>query len=96
MIKSEFQKKRITEIITNWCDNVKTTPLLRPFDIPALVDNILSEFYRVTFCCGHKGDWLDEGIHIAFKGAEGEVSGLYCKDCAEMYKKDLGAWEVGD
>ena len=35
---------------------------------------------------------------IAFKdmikGKEGEVSGLYCWDCAEEYKRDLGAWEV--
>jgi len=97
MIESEEKKKRLTDIIERWCDNVKAIPLLRSFDIPSLVSQILYEFYHVTFCCGHLGGW-DDGVHIAFKDidkeGEGEASGVYCKDCAEEYKEKFGAWEV--
>lgn len=97
MIESEERRKQITDDISRWCDLVKATPLLRAYDISSLVDTILHEFYKVTFCCGHLGHW-DDGVHIAFKdfenGEECETSGIYCKDCAEKLKQEIGAWEV--
>ena len=40
---------------------------------------------------------MEDSVHIAFKESDGStVSGLYCSDCAEDYKKELGAWEVRD
>ena len=106
-IESEEKRQRLNDAISRWCDNVKATPLLRQGDIGALVQTILWEFYPTTFCCGHLGHYED-GVHIAFKefivdrgdmehgGGIGEVSGLYCRDCADEYKKKLGAWEVQD
>ena len=106
MIKSEEQKKAITEDIKRWCDHIKATPLLRQGDISSLVRTILQEFYHITLCCGHLVESSDDGIVIAFKdfitdrsdmehgGGIGEVSGTYCKDCAAEYKRDLGAREV--
>ncbi len=98
-MKSEEQRKRGTEDIKRWCDHVRATPLSRPYDIPSLVDTILGEFYRVTFCCGHLGD-MDDGITIEFyeynDKSKGTVKGIYCKYCAERYKKEIGAWEIKD
>ena len=106
-IESKENQQRLTEDIKRWCDHVKATPLLRQGDIEGLVRTILGEFYHTTFCCRHLGRY-DEGVHIAFKefivdrgdmehgGGIGEVSGLYCRDCADEYKKELGAWEVND
>lgn len=97
MIESEEKKKRLTSTITHWCEHTKVLPYLRNGDIPSLVRQVLDEFYNVTLCCGHlvKGS---EGVHIAFMdnsdGEMGEISGLYCEDCAKKYKKELGAWEV--
>ncbi len=97
MIESEEKRKRIIEHLECWCDHVKATSLLRNYDIPSLVETILSEFYTVTFCCGHLGHWND-GVHIGFYSYEGRTDetteGLYCKDCAGEYKKKLGAWEI--
>ena len=93
-IESEVKRERLTEIITRWCRLTKTSHLLRDYDIPGLVRQILDEFYRVSLCCGHRVGSLDEGVCIAFKDAGEEVSGSYCKACAEKYKRELGAWEV--
>lgn len=106
MIESEDKRKRLTDTITRWCKHTKTLPLLREHDIPSLVGSILQEFYHTTLCCGHMISEHEDGVHIAFKdfivdrgdmehgGGMGEVSGLYCKECAEKYKKELGAWEI--
>tara|TARA_Y100000310_G_scaffold144390_1_gene143668 strand:- start:32610 stop:32861 length:252 start_codon:yes stop_codon:yes gene_type:complete len=77
---------------------------LRDGDIYGLVSHILEEFYLIHLCCGHLVRELDESIYIAFNDLildrsdmeyrVGEVSGRYCKDCAEKYKKEFGAWEV--
>lgn len=97
MIESEEKRKRLTDIITRWSEYTKVINYLRPYDIHNLVGQVLDEFYSVMFSCGHLGNWED-GVHIAFKdlddGQEGEYSGLYCRDCAEEYKAELGAWEV--
>ena len=105
MIESEAKRQQIKTDISYWCDRVKATPLLRTGDIEGLVQTILEEFYHTTFCCGHLGH-LEDGVHIAFKdfivdrgdmehgGGMGDVSGLVCRDCAEKYKKELGAWEI--
>ncbi len=98
MIKSEEERKRITENIKRWCDHVKATPLLRNGDIYPLVNSILEEFYHITLCCGHMISDFDEGVTIEFYEFEGRkdtIIGTYCKDCAEKYKKELEAWEVG-
>lgn len=105
MIESEVKRKRLTEDIKHWCNHIKTTPLLRQGDIPGLVQTILTEFYHETLSCGHMVS-NGEGVDIAFNdfitdrsdmehgGGIGEVSGRYCNDCAERYKKELGAWEI--
>ena len=97
MIESEAKKARLTEMVTRWCETTKVMPYLWDYDIPALVSSILDEFYKVTFCCGHKGEWED-GVHIEFyeyqDKSKGTVSGIYCRDCVKRYKKELGAWEV--
>jgi len=97
MIESEEKRKNITQLIETWAKNVKIESYLRGYDIPSLVNSILDNFYPVTFCCGHKGNF-DEGVHIEFYTYEGRTdeitSGLYCRDCAERYKKELKAWEV--
>ena len=104
MIESEKKRKRITEDIEHWCDHVKATPLLRGGDIHGLVQAILTEFYHTTFCCGHMGN--GDGVVIAFNdfvtdrsdmehgGGIGEFQGIYCRDCADKYIKELGAWVI--
>lgn len=93
-IESEEKRKRLTELIQRWATHTKVLPQLREYDIPGLVGQVLEEFYHITLCCGHLVRDSDEGVHIAFNDVDGEVSGLYCKDCAEELKKELGAWEV--
>ena len=104
MIESEEKRKRLTEDIEHWCDHVKATPFLRRGDIQGLVHTILTEFYHEIYSCGHMGN--NDGVAIAFRdfivdrgdmddgGDICEVQGIYCKDCAEKYKKELGAWEI--
>lgn len=93
MVKSEEQRKELNDIINRWSEHTKVVQYLREYDIPNLVSQILDVFYKVTFYCRHKGNYED-GVHIAFKGMDGgderEISGLYCKDCAEKYKGELG------
>ena len=97
-IESEEKRKRIRKDIERWCEHVKATSLLRPGDSEELVRTILEEFYHITLCCGHMIKDPDEGIIIEFYEFEdkskGTVRGSYCKDCAEIYEKKLGAWEV--
>ena len=104
MIESEEKRKRITEDIKHWCDYVKATPLLREGDIQSLVQTILTEFYHTSYSCGHMGN--DSGVVIAFNdfvtdrsdmehgGGIGEFQGIYCRDCADKYIKELGAWVI--
>lgn len=98
MIESKVKQERLTDTVERWCKHTKIKQHLRPYDIPDLVSQILSEFYHVTLCCGHLVGDLRDGVHIAFydysDGDRGEVSGSYCKECAEKYKRKLGAWEV--
>lgn len=98
MIESKEKRQSITDDIKKWCDYVKVTPLLSGDDIPALVDTILKEFYNVVLCCGHMVRSVDDAIPIAFPAYEGRIDeiteGLYCQDCVERYKKELGAWEI--
>ena len=98
MIESEEKRQRIAEDIKHWCDHIKATSILRNGDIEGLVRTILFEFYHVSLCCGHLVRDTDDGILIEFyeydDHSKGTVQGLYCQDCAEKYKKELGAWEV--
>ena len=97
-IESEEKRKRLIDMITRWCEHTKVLPQLRSYDIPGLVSQVLEEFYNVVLCCGHLIKGSEEGVYISFKdwydGEECERSGVYCKECAEKYKKELGAWEV--
>ena len=107
MIESELKRKRLTDIVTHWCEHTQHRNL-RAGDIPGLVDSVLSEFYHITLSCGHMVRDMDEGIPIAFKdfvvdrgdmehgGGMGEISGDYCKECADRYLSELGAWKVED
>ena len=98
MVESEEKRKRLNDIITRWCENVKVSPYLRNGDIPSLVDWVLGEFYHITLCCGHLVKDIDEGVHIGFYTYEGRTDetteGLYCKECAGKYIRTLGAWEI--
>lgn len=95
MIESEVKRERLTDILTRWADNTKVSWMLRDFDIPWLVREILEEFYHVRLCCGHYVEDHDDGVAIEFDENDGSVvSGLYCRVCAEEYKRDLGAREI--
>ncbi len=98
MIESGEKRKRLTEDIKHWCDHVKATPLLREGDIQGLVRTILGEFYHISLCCGHLVRNDNEGVLIEFyeydDHSKGTIQGIYCKDCVEKYKKEIGAWEV--
>lgn len=97
MIESEEKKERLTEMVTRWCNFTKVSPQLREGDIPSLVRQVIEEFYHIHLSCGHLVEEIDEGVHIAYRENDGsEVSGMYCKECAEEYKRTLGAWEVKD
>ena len=106
MIESKVKQERLTDTVERWCKHTKIKQHLRPHDIPNLVSQILSEFYHISLCCGHLVADSSEGVPIAFfdyvtdrsdvehGGGMGEVSGLYCVECATRYKRELGAWEV--
>ena len=93
----------LTFIIEEWGNWTKVKPYLRSGDIPSLTHQILEEFYHNRLSCGHLVRSIDEGVSLAFEdfivdrgdtehgGGMGEVSGIYCKDCAKKYKQDLGA-----
>jgi len=105
MIESVEKRKRLIDMVQYWCNHTKVSQHLRESDIPSLVGQIIDEFYHITLSCGHHVMEFDEGVHIAFNdfvtdrsdmehgGGMSEVSGIYCHDCAERYKKELGAWE---
>jgi len=86
-IESEELRKKITEDIKRWCDQVKATPLLRQGDIEGLVRTILEEFYHIHLTCGHMVKELDEGINLEIDDSEGKEYGFYCRDCAEKFIK---------
>lgn len=98
MIESREIEKLIKSDIERWCEYTHADKVLRDGDIYSLVSSMIDRFYRVTLCCGHKVQSINEGITLEFyeydDHSKGTVQGLYCKDCAEEYKKDLGAWEV--
>ncbi len=98
MIESEEKKKRLIGDIEHWSEFTKIKQYLRIYDIPNLVNTILEEFYHVTLCCGHKVNSIHDGVNIEFYTYENNdqetTIGLYCKDCAEKFKRELGAWEV--
>jgi len=98
MIDSEVKRNRIKGIIEQWALHTKVLPQLREYDIPGLVGQIIEEFYHTHLSCGHLANSIDDGVVLAFyeyeDTARGEVYGTYCKDCAEEYKLELGAWEV--
>lgn len=98
MIESEEKLEGLTRIITRWAKHTKVYAQLRTPDIPMLAYQILEEFYHVQLSCGHLVESIDEGVRIAFYDYGNEekvvISGLYCPECAEKYKRNLGAWEV--
>ena len=94
MIESEEKRKRLTDTVEHWCKHTKVDHLLRCHDIPGLVDSVLSEFYHIQLSCGHLVRDFSEETVLTFKEYdESEITGCYCADCAEHYKKELGAWE---
>ena len=98
VVESEQKRLRIIDSITHWCETTKVEHLLRPFDIPGLAMTIIEEFYPVRMCCGHYVKETTDGEHIAFKETDGpdseEVSGMYCKECADVYVDYYGAWRL--
>ncbi len=97
MLESLEKEKRLTESVTHWCKYTHHINL-REGDIPSLVNSILAEFYPIHLCCGHMVNEMDEGVNLEFYEYEdkskGTIGGLYCKDCAQKYKKEPGAWEI--
>ncbi|KKN17544.1 hypothetical protein LCGC14_0964690 [marine sediment metagenome] len=105
MIESVEKQKRLNDIVGRWCKQTQHRNL-RGGDIQSLVSQVMSEFYHITLCCGHQVMEMEEAVSIAFNdfitdrgdmehgGGMGVVSGCYCRDCAEQYKKKLGAWEI--
>jgi hypothetical protein len=100
MIESEERRKRITDIVERWAKYNRIIPYLREHDIPSLVNSVIQEFYHVSLCCGHWVRSNDEGVPLEFEdcvnGENVTVTGIYCKECAERYKKDLKAREIKD
>jgi len=94
MIESEEKRKRLTDTVTRWTQHTKVDHLLRDGDVPGLVQSILQEFYHIHLSCGHMVAELDEITTLSWKDVEGECYGSVCKECAERYKRELGAWEV--
>jgi hypothetical protein len=97
MIESEEKRNRLTDIITRWCEFTKHTNL-RDGDISGLVGSILGEFYHIYLSCGHMVRESKDGVTLTFKdncdGKICDIIGDYCKDCAELYKKNLNAKEI--
>ncbi len=93
MIKSEEQRAELSKIITHWSYFTKAKILLRPGDIPNLVNQILDCFYHIKLCCGHLVSNMDDSVTISFNDNTGVVTGAYCQECAERYKIEFGAWE---
>ncbi len=95
MIESEEKRKRITDIVERWANYTKTKQYLRDGDIYSLVDSVIQEYYHVNLCCGHWVMSNDDGIALEYDGYEdGEKitgTGIYCKECAKRYIKDLKA-----
>ena len=90
-IESEVKRQRITQKIVYWANATKVQPYLRRYDIPFLVDSILEEFYRITLCCGHMVNDMDEGVDLEiddyYDGEHSVSNGIYCKVCAADYIK---------
>jgi hypothetical protein len=87
-IESEEKRQRITKTIERWAEHTKVKPYLRDYDIPGLVESIITEFYHVKLCCGHWVRELDEGIPLEIDDGDGKAYGDYCKDCAEKAIKE--------
>ncbi|MFA5299614.1 MAG: hypothetical protein WC389_15605 [Lutibacter sp.] len=99
MIESQEKREQLIKIIDHWAEFCLLKQHLRNGDIGNLVNDIIEEFYTTSLSCGHQVRSIDGGILIGFNdvdrdGNECEVQGIYCKDCAEKYKKELGAWEI--
>ena len=93
MIESRKKKEKLTDLVRRWCKHTQHHNL-RDGDVSSLVSQVLDEFYSIKLSCGHLVRDMDEGVCIAFFDESGRVQGIYCKDCAEEYKKKLGAWEI--
>ena len=96
MIDSKRHKENLIKIIEDWVKHTKVEFFLRPYDIPSLVGSILEEFYHVSLCCGHLVKSMEDGVLLEFEESDGStIQGCYCADCAEEYKKKLGARILG-
>lgn len=82
-IESEEKRQRITDTIERWTEHTKVSQYLRPYDIPGLVESIITEFYHIKLCCGHWVKEMSEAVDIEIDDPEGKVYGGYCQDCAE-------------
>lgn len=96
MIESKEHLRRVTDIIRHWAKFTHAGRELRQGDVENLAHQILEEFYRVQLSCGHYVRSLTDGVGLTHAsqdrdGEPCEVSGVYCADCAEAYKRELGA-----
>ena len=89
MIESEEKRKKLTQIIDRWVEKKKVKQYLRDYDVPSLVDSILTEWYKIHLTCGHLVKSLDDHIYLEIQEEENIRCGCYCYDCAKsMLKND--------
>jgi hypothetical protein len=98
MIESEEKRKRIIENLERWSKHCKVDHLLRDGDIEGLANSIIQEFYHIQLCCGHWVREFNEGVTLEMPdysdGEKGISSGIYCKDCAKQYLKEIKGCRV--
>lgn len=93
-IESEEKRERITDTVERWAEHTLIRPYLREYDIPSLVNSIITEFYHVCLCCGHWVERMDEGVELSMVDTDGStISGVYCRDCAEVRLRE--GWNRG-
>jgi hypothetical protein len=96
LILSESERHRcnLVDTISRWAKHTKADFMLRSGDVEGLALQVLGEFYHVTLSCGHLVMSIDDGVLISFKDNGDEVQGYYCRECADKYKKEIGAIEI--
>jgi len=86
MIEYKIKKHRIAKAIERWSITTKIAPMLRDYDIPSLVLEIMDAFFPIHLTCGHQVADVGEIHTIERKeqqrdGSMARVSSPVCRDC---------------
>ena len=92
--ESEIKRQRLLDRIERWAEHTKVKQYLREYDIPGLVESIITEFYHIKLCCGHWVNGFDESVLLEVDDNEGKAYGDYCRACADNAIKEGWAREV--